>query len=136
MTLSKERISELKQKLREAPKKEPRRTLAAVIAELRPALLEAMTQKNWTLVDIQTWLEKEGVKISNAALRKYLAEGRERRPSKSKAAGRPTKPAAEAAKPDAPPPPGDAKPSEKAAADEQKQAPSWSFPVRPDRKDL
>ena len=135
MSLTRERVAELKRKLREAPKKEPRRTLAAVIAELRPALLEAKTQKNWTLVDIQAWLDKEGVKISTAALRKYLAEGRAKRSSKAKPVGRPPKPASEAVRPEAPPSSGDAKPSP-VRAGEQNPVPSWSVPVRPDRKDI
>jgi hypothetical protein len=124
MSLRKERVAELKQKLKEAPKKPPR-TLAAVIAELRPALIEAKTQKNWTYVDIQAWLDKEGVKISIAALRKYLAEGRAKRTSKGSSAGRPAKSAGEVVQPEAPPSSGDAKPSP-VSAGEQKPVPSWS----------
>ena len=128
-------IAELKRKLKEAPKKEPRGKLAAVIAELRSALLEAKTQKNWTYVDIQAWLDREGVKISIAALRKYLAEGRAKRSSKAKSAGRPPEPAREAVRPEAPPPSGDAQASP-VRPGEQKPVPSWSVPVRPDRKDI
>ena len=133
MSLTKERVAELKQKLKEAPKKPPR-TLAAVIAELRPALLEAKTQKNWTYVDIQAWLDKEGVKISIAALRKYLAEGRAKRSSKGSSTGRPAKRAGEAVR-EAPLSSGDAKPSPDRGG-EQKPVPAWSVPVRPDRKDI
>jgi hypothetical protein len=134
MSLTKERVAELKQKLKEAPIKPPR-SLAAVIAELRPALLEAKTQKNWTYADIQAWLDKEGVKISIAGLRKYLAEGRAKRSSKAKSAGRPPKGASEGVGPEAPVSSGDAKPSPVTAA-EQKPVPAWSVPVRPDRKDI
>jgi hypothetical protein len=76
-------------------------------------------------MDIQAWLDKEGVKISIAALRKYLAEGRAKRSSKGPSAGRPAKRAGEAVR-EAPLSSGDAKPSPDRVASKNQCRPGQS----------
>lgn len=76
MSLSKERVARLRERIKTAPAKEPKRSLATVISEMRTDLLKARREKNWTLADLQAWLKAEGVEISIAALKKYLAPAR------------------------------------------------------------
>jgi hypothetical protein len=76
MSLSKEQVAQLRERIKKAPAKEPKRSLATIIREMRPDLLRARRDKNWTLADMRAWLKAEGVEISIAALKKYLAPTR------------------------------------------------------------
>jgi hypothetical protein len=131
MGFSKQDVARLKQKLQDAPEREPRRTLAAIIAELQPALIEARRRKNWTLADIRAWLEAEGVKISMTALRKYLGRGSRERGNKAATAEQviSVKPPTKAPLPTSAPRSG-------AAFSDDPAVRASSFRVRRDREDI
>ncbi len=73
MSLSKEQVAQLRERIKNEPAKEPRRSLATIIREMRSDLLKARRDKNWTFADMRAWLKAEGAEISIAALKKYLA---------------------------------------------------------------
>ena len=105
MRISKAQFSKARANLEAAPVKEASESVRAAILQMRPDLMTALIEKNWSFAELRDWLAAQGIEVSLVALQRYLVGVR----AAKKAAGQdaraaPAKKAASAPTPPALPP--------------------------------
>ena len=103
MRISKAQISKARANLEAAPAKEAAESVRAAILQMRPELMAALIEKNWSFAELRDWLAAQGIEVSLVALQRYLvgvraakkaAAGQDARAAPAKkAASAPTPPA-------------------------------------------
>jgi len=89
MRISKAQISKARASLEAAPAKEAAESVRAAILQMRPELMAALIEKNWSFAELRDWLAAQGIEVSLVALQRYLVGVR----AAKKAASAPTPPA-------------------------------------------
>ncbi|MDE2579097.1 MAG: hypothetical protein KGL46_09850 [Hyphomicrobiales bacterium] len=72
MSSMKQTVANLRASLKNAPAKEPKRSVKAIIADMRADIAKARREKNWTVADVHKWLVGQGVQVTVGTLAKYL----------------------------------------------------------------
>jgi hypothetical protein len=72
MRISKAQISQARANLEAAPVKEAAESVRAAILQMRPELMAALIEKNWSFAELRDWLAAQGIEVSLVALQRYL----------------------------------------------------------------
>jgi len=72
MRISKAQISKARANLEAAPVKEAAESVRAAILQMRPELMAALIEKNWSFAELRDWLAAQGIEVSLVALQRYL----------------------------------------------------------------